>query len=46
MKIALDIEEADIEWIVRSLDNQQAYKRSGTLRTAGTAGWRICFADS
>jgi hypothetical protein len=46
MKIALGIEEEDIERIVRSLDNHHAYTRSGTLRTAGTSGWQICFADS
>ena len=35
MKIALDIEEADIEWIVRSLDNQHAYTRSRNLEDSG-----------
>jgi len=44
MKIALDIEEEDIERIVRSLDNQHAYTRS--RNRAGTSGWQICFADS
>ena len=31
MKIALDIEEEDIERIVRSLDNQHVYTRSRNL---------------
>jgi hypothetical protein len=31
MKIALDIEEEDIERIVRSLDNQHAYTSSRNL---------------
>jgi hypothetical protein len=35
MKIALDIEEEDIERIVRSLDNQHAYTRSRSLEESG-----------
>jgi len=35
MKIALDIEEEDIERIVRSLDNQHAYTRSRNLEDSG-----------
>jgi hypothetical protein len=35
MKIALDIEEEDLERIVRSLDNQHAYTRSRNLEDSG-----------
>jgi hypothetical protein len=35
MKIVLDIEEEDVERIVRSLDNQQAYTRSRNLEDSG-----------
>jgi hypothetical protein len=35
MKIALDIEEEDIERIVRSLDNQHAYTRSRNFEDSG-----------
>jgi hypothetical protein len=35
MKIALDIEEQDIERIVRALDNQHAYTRSRNLEDSG-----------
>ena len=35
MKIALDIEEGDIERIVTSLDNQHAYTRSRNLEDSG-----------
>jgi hypothetical protein len=35
MKIGLDIEEEDIERIVRALDNQHAYKRSRDLEDSG-----------
>ena len=35
MKISLDIEEADIERIVRSLDNQHAYTLARNLEDSG-----------
>jgi hypothetical protein len=35
MRIVLDIEEADIERIVRSLDNKHAYTRSRNLEDSG-----------
>jgi hypothetical protein len=35
MKIALDIEEEDIERMVRALDNQHAYTRSRDLEDSG-----------
>ena len=35
MKIVLDIEEEDIERIVRALDNQHAYTRSRNLEDSG-----------
>jgi hypothetical protein len=43
MRIALDIEEEDIERIVRSLDNQHAYIRSRNLeeQAAGRSVSRI-----
>jgi hypothetical protein len=47
MKIALDIEEADIERIVRSLDNQHAYTSSRNLEDSGSGEWRYhAYGDS
>jgi len=46
MRITLDIEEADIEKIVKSLDNQYAYTRARNFDDSGISGWPMCFVDS
>jgi len=45
MRIVLDIEEEDIERIVKARIISTLYLWSRTLRTAGTSGWRIYLAS-